>query len=114
MIQTTMVLPASLMLRTMLKTSAEYGPPSAQQIEWLNLQQTTQDRAPTTDVVTGTGDSLPSEVGAKRLHNVVNSDISKGHGRYDKHVRQKGADQEIEASEGAAEDEVIDGVVGGR
>ena len=45
---------------------------------------------------------------------MVNSDISKGHGRYDKHVRQKGADQELEASEGAAEDEVIDGVVGGR
>ena len=45
---------------------------------------------------------------------MVNSDISKGHGRYDKHVRQKGSDQEKEASEGAAEDEVIDGVVGGR
>lgn len=45
---------------------------------------------------------------------MVNSDISKGHGRYDKHVRQKGSDQEKEASEGATEDEVIDGVVGGR
>ena len=83
-------------------------------MEWLTLQQTTQDRAPTADVITGIGDSLPSEVGAKRLHNVVNSDLSKGHGRYDKHVRQKGSDQEKEASEGAAEDEVIDGVVGGR
>ena len=109
-----MVLPVSLVQPTMLKTSAEYEPPLAYQRGWLTLQQTTQDRAPTADVVTGTGDSLPSEVGAKRLHNVVNSDLSKGHGRYDKHVRQKGSDQEKEASEGAAEDEVIDGVVGGR
>lgn len=83
-------------------------------MERLILQQTTQDRAPTAEVVTGIGDTLPSEVGAKRLHNVVNGDLSKGHGRYDKHVRQKGSDQEKEASEGAAEDEVIDGVVGGR
>ena len=45
---------------------------------------------------------------------MVNSGLSKGHGRYDKHVRQKGRDQEKEASEGAAEDEVIDGVIGGR
>ena len=66
------------------------------------------------DVVSGTGDSLPAEVGAKRLHNVTSGDISKGHGRMDKHVRQKGSDMENEASEGAGEDEVVDGVVGGR
>ena len=64
--------------------------------------------------MTGTGDALPSEIGSKRLHHDVNQDLSKGHQRYDKHVRQKGSDQEKGASEGAAEDEVIDGVVGGR
>lgn len=79
-----------------------------------NRPQTTKDNAPTSDVVTGTGDTLPSEVGAKRLQNITNPDLSKGHGRYDKHVRQKGSDMEQEASEGPAEDEVVDGVVGGR
>ena len=76
--------------------------------------QTTRDNAPTTDVVTGTGDSLPAEVGSKRLHNVVQGDLSKGHGRFDKHVQQKGSDLDKEASEGATEEEVRDGVVGGR
>ena len=76
--------------------------------------KTTKDSAPTPDVVTGTGDTLPSEVGSKRLHNLMNQDLSKGHQRYDKHVVQKGSDQEKGASEGATEDEVVDGVVGGR
>lgn len=80
----------------------------------MTLDKSTQDNAPSADVVTGTGDSLPSEVGSKRLQNFTSSDRSKGHGRYDKHVAQKGSDQEQGASEGAAEDEVIDGVVGGR
>ena len=78
------------------------------------MLQTTRDNAPTDDVITGTGDAMPSEVGSKRLHNVMNPDLSKGHGRYDKHVVQKGSDQEKGASEGAEEDEVVDGVVGGR
>ena len=76
--------------------------------------QTTRDTAPTSDVITGTGDSMPSEIGSKRLHNDANPDLSKGHQRYDKHVKQKGSDQEKGASEGATEDEVVDGVVGGR
>ncbi|KAL2042858.1 hypothetical protein N7G274_004618 [Stereocaulon virgatum] len=79
-----------------------------------DISRTTRDKAPTEDVITGTGDTMPSEVGSKRLHNVVNADLSKGHGRYDKHVRQKGSDQEKGASEGPEEDEVVDGVVGGR
>lgn len=78
------------------------------------LLQTTKDSAPTGDVITGTGDALPAEVGSKRLHNVAEQDLTKGSQRYDKHVRQKGSDQEKGASEGAQEDEVIDGVVGGR
>ncbi|KAK4694589.1 hypothetical protein P7C71_g3018, partial [Lecanoromycetidae sp. Uapishka_2] len=79
-----------------------------------DISRTTQDTAPTDDIVTGTGDSMPSETASKRLGNLTNADLSKGHGRYDKHVRQKGSDQEQGASEGAAEDEVEDGVVGGR
>ena len=63
--------------------------------------------------MTGTGDAMPSEIGSKRLHNITNPDISKGSQRYDKHVSQKGSDQEKGASEGAQEDEVVDGVVGG-
>lgn len=78
------------------------------------LCKTTKDQAPTDEVITGTGDSLPSEVGSKRLHNVAEQDLTKGSQRYDKHVRQKGSDQEKGASEGAQEEEVIDGVVGGR
>lgn len=80
----------------------------------MHPKQTTKDGAPTAEVITGTCDSLPSEIGSKRLGNLGNPDLSKGHGRYDKHVRQKGSDQEQGASEGATEDEVIDGVVGGR
>jgi len=64
--------------------------------------------------VTGTGDALPSQVASKRLHDVTDADISKGHGRYDKHVVQKGSDHEKEASEGATTDEVQDGVIEGR
>ena len=76
--------------------------------------QTTRDTAPTSQVITGTGDALPSEIGSKRLHHDLSQDLSKGHQRYDKHVRQKGSDQEKEASEGATEDAVVDGVIGGR
>ncbi|KAL6718137.1 hypothetical protein ACLMJK_004224 [Lecanora helva] len=79
-----------------------------------DISRTTKDTAPSSDIVTGTGDTLPSQVGSKRLDNMGNPDLSKGHARYDKHVRQKGSDMEQGASEGATEDEVIDGVVGGR
>ena len=78
------------------------------------LLQTTRDTAPIPETITGTGDALPSEIGSKRLHNDVSQDLSKGHQRYDKHVKQKGSDQEKGASEGPIEDEVVDGVVGGR
>ena len=76
--------------------------------------QTTRDTAPAPEMITGTGDALPSDIASKRLHNDVNPDLSKGHQRYDKHVKQKGSDQEKGASEGPTEDEVVDGVVGGR
>ncbi|MCJ1273533.1 hypothetical protein MMC21_001326 [Puttea exsequens] len=79
-----------------------------------DISRTTKDNAPSADIVTGIGDSMPSETSSKRLHNVMNPDISKGHGRYDKHVAQKGSDQEKGASEGATEDEVVDGVIDGR
>ena len=70
--------------------------------------QSTRDKAPTADVMTGTGDTLPAEVGSKNLHFAGNPDLSKGHQRYDKHVRQKGSDQERDAGEGI--DEVEDDV----
>lgn len=83
--------------------------------DWpVNNKQSTQDKAPTAEVLTGTGDTLPAEVGSKRLHFGRNEDLSKGHARYDKHVKQKGSDQERGAGEGPGEEEVIDGVVGGR
>lgn len=63
-------------------------------------------------MLTGTGDTLPAEVGSKNLHYLGNPALSKGHNRYDKHVKQKGS--ELDAGEGAEEEEVIDGVVGGR
>ncbi|KAF6217786.1 hypothetical protein HO133_006613 [Letharia lupina] len=79
-----------------------------------DVSRTTRDTAPNPETITGTGDALPPEIGSKRLHNDVNQDLSKGHQRYDKHVKQKGSDQEKGASEGATEDEVVDGVIGGR
>lgn len=79
-----------------------------------DMSRTTRDTAPIPETITGTGDALPSEIGSKRLHHDVNQDLSKGHQRYDKHVRQKGSDQEKGASEGPMEDEVVDGVIGGR
>lgn len=80
------------------------------------LAQSVRDTAPTADVITGTGDAVPSEVGSKRLHELGNADLSKGHARYDKHVRQKGSDYERGAAGGedAEAEEVVDGVVGGR
>lgn len=65
-------------------------------------------------MLTGTGDTLPAQVGSKNLHFLGNPDLSKGHNRYDKHVQQKGSDEERGAGEGAEEEEVVDGVVGGR
>lgn len=62
-------------------------------------------------MITGTGDALPSEVGSKNLHTLGNPDLSKGHARYDKHVRQKGSDQEQGAVPVGQEQEVRDGVV---
>ena len=75
--------------------------------------QSTKDNAPN-EVITGTGDSLPAEVDQKRLHNVMEGDVTKGHPRYEAHVRQKGSDYDKLASDGAQEEEVRDGVVGGR
>ncbi|KAG8533464.1 uncharacterized protein KY384_002247 [Bacidia gigantensis] len=79
-----------------------------------DISRSTRDNAPTPDIVTGTGDALPAEAGSKRLHNIQQGELSKGHPRYEKHVRQKGSDQEKGASKGGEEEYVGDGVVGGR
>jgi len=68
-----------------------------------DIPRTTRDQAPN-EVLTGTGDALPSSVGGKRLHpttegKVTNPD-AKGSLRYEKHIKQKGGDQEFGASEG--------------
>jgi len=76
----------------------------------LNGGQSTADSAPVLETVTGTGDSMPSEVGSKNLHFLGNPDLSKGHARYDKHVRQKGSDQKRGAVSAEEEQEVRDGV----
>lgn len=62
--------------------------------------QSTRDNT-TQEVLTGTGDALPSSVDGKRLHNVpggaVGDPLSKGSQRYEKHTVQKGGDQEYGA-----------------
>ncbi|KAL8727809.1 MAG: hypothetical protein Q9166_005801 [cf. Caloplaca sp. 2 TL-2023] len=82
-----------------------------------DMPKSVRDQAPTSSIITGTGDALPDEASSKRLHELGNADLSKGHARYDKHVRQKGSDQE-KGAVGMGEDEdaeeVRDGVVGGR
>lgn len=80
----------------------------------LGQTQSTKDKAPVDDILTGTGDTLPAEVGSKRLHFLGNPDASKGDNRADKHGKQKGSDIEHGASNAPDEEEVIDGVVGGR
>ncbi|KAL9607049.1 MAG: hypothetical protein Q9167_008003 [Letrouitia subvulpina] len=81
-----------------------------------DMPKSTVDKAPTAEISTGTGDALPAEVASKRTHELGNPNLSKGHARYDKHVRQKGGDEELGAAGGLDEDaqEVVDGVVGGR
>ncbi|KAL9596708.1 MAG: hypothetical protein Q9219_005619 [cf. Caloplaca sp. 3 TL-2023] len=81
-----------------------------------DMPRSVRDNAPTADIISGTGDAIPPEVGSKRLHELGNADLSKGHARYDKHVRQKGSDldQGAVGGEDAEAEEVIDGVVGGR
>lgn len=54
---------------------------------------------------------MPSEVGSKNLQFLANPNLSKGHARYHKHVRQKGSDQERGAVPAEEEQEVRDGVV---
>ena len=59
---------------------------------------------------------MPAEAASKRAHELGNPDLSKGHARYDKHVRQRGSDYEQGAAGGLDEDAegVSEGVVGGR
>ncbi|KAL9109343.1 MAG: hypothetical protein Q9227_005973 [Pyrenula ochraceoflavens] len=68
-----------------------------------DIPRNPRDQA-TNEVLTGTGDSLPSTVDSKRLHNVpggvVNDPTAKGSTRYEQHVRQKGPDEEYGAAEG--------------
>ncbi|KAL8811291.1 MAG: hypothetical protein Q9223_007563 [Gallowayella weberi] len=82
-----------------------------------DMPQSVRDQAPTSSIITGTGDAMPDEASSKRLHELGNPDLSKGHARYDKHVRQKGSDQEkgaIGMGEDEDAEEVRDGVIGGR
>lgn len=76
--------------------------------------QSTKDQAPVDDILTGTGDTLPAEVGSKRLHFGRRPEASKGHPREDLHGKQKGSHFDHEAGEGGEEEKVEDGVVGGR
>jgi hypothetical protein len=73
-------------------------------------EQSTQDRATHHEVLTGTGDALPSQTDSKRLHDVhggvVNDPAAKGSTRYEKYVRQEGADVEYGAGEGPGVDRV--------
>lgn len=68
--------------------------------------QTTRD-VDTNEVLTGTGDALPSQVDSKRLHNVpggvTNDPAAKGSIRYTKHKAQE-SEFETGASEGAQVD----------
>ncbi|CAO1605242.1 hypothetical protein XANCAGTX0491_008764 [Xanthoria calcicola] len=82
-----------------------------------DMPQSVRDQAPTASIISGTGDAIPDEAASKRLHELGNPDLSKGHARYDKHVRQKGSDQEkgaVGMGEDEEAEEVRDGVVGGR
>ncbi|KAL8782732.1 MAG: hypothetical protein Q9213_005156 [Squamulea squamosa] len=82
-----------------------------------DMPKSVLDQAPSSSIISGTGDAIPDEASSKRLHELGNPDLSKGHARYDKHVRQKGSDHE-KGAVGMGEDEdaeeVRDGVVGGR
>lgn len=73
------------------------------------------DSAPVPESITGTGDAMPSEAGSKNLHHLGNPNLSKGDASYDKHVRQKGSDQERGAvqqgEDTEAQQDVKDGVV---
>ncbi len=81
---------------------------------YINHTQTTKDKPRTDEILTGTGDTLPAEVGTERLHLGRNGAASKGDMRYDKYAKQKGSDQERGAGEGPGEDGFVDGVVRGR
>lgn len=71
--------------------------------------QTTKDRA-TQEILTGLGDTLPSQTDSKRLHpvpgGVVNDPHAKGSTRYEKHIRQKGSDLDHGAGEGPGVEKV--------
>ncbi|CAF9910988.1 MAG: hypothetical protein HETSPECPRED_010262 [Heterodermia speciosa] len=78
-----------------------------------DMPRDVHDTAPVPETITGTGDSLPSEVGSKNLHYLGNPDLSKGDASYDKHVRQKGSDQErgaVSMDEDTGAQQVKDGV----
>lgn len=69
--------------------------------------QSTKDQA-TQEVLSGTGDALPPQIDSKRLHSVpggvVNDPAAKGSTRYEKHIKQKGADIDHGAGEGPGVD----------
>ncbi|KIX10003.1 uncharacterized protein Z518_01084 [Rhinocladiella mackenziei CBS 650.93] len=88
-----------------------------------DISRTTRDTAPN-DVLTGTGDSLPSQVDSKRLHSVpggVTHDPStKGSTRMTKHTKQQsdfvtGASEgpwtdRIPGQEGISDEEAMDNI----
>ncbi|KAI4117505.1 MAG: hypothetical protein LQ345_002262 [Seirophora villosa] len=78
-----------------------------------DMPKSVTDTAPSSSIITATGDAVPAEAASKRLHELGNPDLSKGHARYDKHVRQKGSEYDERGAEGGGE-EVRGGVVGGR
>ncbi|KAL8948085.1 MAG: hypothetical protein Q9222_005703, partial [Ikaeria aurantiellina] len=44
-----------------------------------DMPKSTRDTAPTSTIVTATGDTVPSEAASKRMHELGNPDLSKGH-----------------------------------
>ncbi|KAI9677032.1 MAG: hypothetical protein M1817_006871 [Caeruleum heppii] len=71
-----------------------------------DMPRRTKDVGQTGEVLTGTGDQLPASVESKRLNVGAEGPLSKGHPRYEKHVRQKESDVERLAGEGAGVDDV--------
>ena len=76
-----------------------------------DIPRSTKDIGATGEVQTGTGDTLPATAETKNLRFGGSEDVSKGHQRYDKHVRQKESDFEKFAggAEGVGGDEKVEG-----
>lgn len=83
-----------------------------------DVPRTHRDLGATGEVITGTGDQLPTTVESKRMHFGANEPQSKGHDRYEKHSKQRtqfdkfaGEGAEVDAApgeEGDGQDEIRD------